>query len=89
MKAVITVIGTDRKGIIAGVSGILCEADVNIDDLSQTILQGIFTMVMLVDLAGMNRPLEALQTALEACGARLGVEIRFQRAEVFTAMHQV
>lgn len=89
MKAVITVIGKDRKGIIAKVATVLAEAGANIDDISQTIMQGIFTMVMLVDLESLEVGFGDLQGSLQGCAQELGMEIRVQRAEVFTAMHQV
>lgn len=89
MKAVITVVGKDRKGIIAMVSAVLAEAGANIDDISQTIMQGMFTMVMLVDVESLECSFEALQGRLQNCSVQLGMEIRIQRAEIFTAMHQV
>lgn len=89
MKAVITVVGKDRKGIIAKVATVLAESGANIDDISQTIMHGIFTMVMLVDLGSLDVSFGELQGSLQACALELGMEIRMQREEVFTAMHQV
>ncbi len=89
MKAVITVMGKDRKGIIAKVATVLSESGANIDDISQTIMQGIFTMVMLVDLESLEVSFGELQESLQACALALGMEIRVQREEIFTAMHQV
>lgn len=89
MKAVITVVGKDRKGIIAKVATVLAEAGANIDDISQTIMHGIFTMVMLVDLGSLDVSFGDLQESLQVCALELGMEIRMQREEVFTAMHQV
>lgn len=89
MKAVITVIGNDRPGIIAKVTTILFERGINIDDISQTTMQGLFTMVMIVSLQEMKCSFEALQTRVQLCAEELCMEIRVQREEVFTAMHQV
>ena len=89
MKAVITVIGKDRPGILAKVSMALYEKNANIDDISQTIMQGLFTMVMVVDLTDLSVSIEELQQDLAAVGEELGTEIRLQREEVFSAMHQV
>ena len=89
MKAVITVIGKDRPGIIAKVSMALYEKNANIDDISQTIMQGLFTMVMVVDLTDLSVSIEELQQDLASVGEELGTEIRLQREEVFSAMHQV
>ncbi len=89
MKAVINVVGKDRIGIIADVAMALKVAHVNIDDINQTIMQGVFTMTMLVDLNQMNGSFEALQRIMTECGEKLELSIKVQRADVFTAMHQV
>lgn len=89
MKAVINVVGKDRIGIIADVATALKVAQVNIDDINQTIMQGVFTMTMLVDISQMNGSFEALQRMLGECGTDLELSIKVQRADVFTAMHQV
>lgn len=89
MKAVITVLGRDRIGIIASITGILAEAGVNILDISQTIMENIFTMVMLVDLTGMKPEYSELGEKLNRKGAELGLEIRLQREEIFTSMHRI
>lgn len=89
MKAVITVVGMDRKGIIAKVATVLSEAGANIDDISQTIMQGVFTMVMLADIGSLEVDFGKLQEELQACALELGMDIRILRQEVFTAMHQV
>ena len=86
-KAVVTVLGFDRKGIIAQVSRILYESDVNILDISQTILDGLFNMVMLVDITGVS--FDDLALELNSLGERLGLQIRIQRNEIFEAMHQI
>ena len=89
MKAIITVVGIDRVGIIAGVSAALAEYGVNILDISQTILQEYFTMMMLVDLSGMELSLENLKSRLESTGLELGVEIRIQHEDIFRSMHRI
>jgi ACT domain-containing protein len=89
MKAVITVLGSDRIGIIASVTGILAETNVNILDISQTIMQNIFTMIMLVDISKMEYEFSHLSDLLKKAGEELNVEIRFQREEIFTRMHRI
>ncbi len=89
MKAVISVLGCDRVGIIASVTGILAKTNVNILDISQTILQNIFTMIMVVDLSGLTVEFAELGTMLQKAGEELGVEIRLQREEIFTSMHRI
>jgi ACT domain-containing protein len=89
MRAIISVIGNDRKGIIAGVSSELYSCDVNILDLDQTILQGFFTMMMLVDLSQMNVSLEVLKERLDKLGENLCLSIKVQREDIFNAMHKI
>ena len=90
MKAVVTVIGVDTVGIIAGVSTILADAGANILDLSQTIMQtNIFAMTMLVDVSNLNITFEKLSEKLEEKGKTLGLEIRIQREELFLSMHRI
>ena len=89
MKAIITVLSTDREGIIAQVSGMLYEHGVNILDISQTVLGTYFTMVMLVDLSKMKVSFKEMTGLLEKMGEELGMEIRMQRSEIFDAMHRV
>ena len=89
MKAIVTVIGKDKVGIIAQVSTVLAENMVNILDISQTILQDYFTMIMLVDLSRMKISFSELNKKLEEKGKTIGLQIKIQREEVFKAMHQV
>ncbi|MDO4357568.1 MAG: ACT domain-containing protein [Clostridia bacterium] len=89
MKAILTVIGRDRSGIIARTSTLLYKHEANIEDLTQTVLSGYFTMVMLIDLSAMTISFEELQAELNALGAEMGVEIRMQRREIFDAMHRL
>ena len=86
-KAVVTVLGFDRKGIIAQVSTILFERGINILDISQTILDGYFNMM--VDISDPTCPFDELQSELNALGQRLGLQIRIQKSEIFEAMHQI
>ena len=89
MKAIMTVIGPDRVGIIAEVSALLAKSNVNILDLSQTIMEEIFTMTILVDTATSSCSFDEISTALAAKGEELSMSIRIQRREVFTAMHKI
>ena len=88
-KAVVTVLGFDRKGIIARVSHVLYERGINILNISQTILEGYFSMVMIVDLSEPSGPFDELQEELKNLGKELGLQIRIQKTEIFEAMHQV
>lgn len=89
MKAIVTVIGVDRVGIIAKISTILMEHNVNIIDLSQNVLNDIFTMTMIVDISKISASFEALNDALQECGKQLGLDVRLQKEEIFTAMHRI
>ncbi len=89
MRAIITVVGVDKIGIIAGVSNLLAEAKVNILDISQTILQDYFTMMMLVDLGSMDVSHKDLVSRLDKKGEELGVSIRMQHEDIFNAMHRI
>ena len=88
-KASFCVIGQDRVGIIAAVCGKLAELNVNILDITQTILKGNFTMVMTVDAGQANVGFEQLAAGLEALGEQMGLVIRIQREEIFDAMHRI
>jgi len=89
MKAVITVIGKDRVGIIAAIATVLAGQNVNILDISQTIMHEIFTMVMIVDVSGAESGFDALSTALEEKGRDLGVSVRIQHEDIFNSMHRI
>lgn len=88
-RAIITVLGSDRSGIVAAVAGVLADHDVNILDISQTILQGIFTMTMLVDLEGAQVEFSELQGRFDELAHELGVQITMQREEVFRYMYRL
>lgn len=87
--AVITVVGRDRVGIIAGVSGLLASLQVNIKDISQTILQDVFTMIMLVEISQMTIDIKELGEKLETLGQQIGLSIRVQHSDIFDAMHRI
>lgn len=88
-KAVITVVGQDRVGIIARVATELAALEVNINDISQTILEDVFTMIMLVDIQSMKLDIKDLADKMEALGEDMGLAIRVQHAGIFKAMHRV
>jgi len=89
MRAIVTVIGKDRVGIIATVCNVLSKHNVNVLDISQTILQEYFTMIMLVDTTDAKVPFAELTTVLKEEGEKLGVDIRAQREDIFNAMHRI
>jgi ACT domain-containing protein len=89
MRAVITVIGQDRKGIIAGVSSELANAGINILDISQTTLAEYFAMIMLVDMTDAKNGFYEIKNRLSEKGKQLGVQVRIQREDIFNAMHHV
>ena len=89
MRAIITVIGKDAKGIIAGVSGYLAKEDINILDISQTIMQEYFTMVMLVDLEDAKAEFKEISEKLDELSKELSVTIRIQHEDIFNSMHRV
>jgi len=89
MNAIIAVIGTDKRGIISGVSTFLSEHNVNILDISQTIMDTYFIMMMLVDLTASDLPLQNLKEGLEQHGQKLGVQVTMQHEAVFQAMHRI
>jgi len=89
MRAVITVIGKDKKGIIAGVSNELAGFGINILDISQTTLQEYFAMIMLVDMSDISDDFTGIRNKLNEKGKVLGVQIGIQREDIFNAMHQI
>ena len=86
-KAIITVVGQDTVGIIARVCTYLSAHQVNVLDISQTIIDGFFNMMMIVDVSLSD--FDTLSAALSALGAELGLQVRIQRSEIFEAMHQI
>ncbi len=89
MRAIVTVIGEDKVGIIASVCTQLSAQNVNVLDITQTVLAGYFTMIMLVDAAECKLPFGELTALLEAQGKELGLSIRAQREDIFNAMHRI
>ena len=89
MRAVITVIGKDRKGIIAGVSTELANADINILDISQTTMAEYFAMIMLVDMTDAREAFLEIRNKLNRKGRELGVQVKIQGEDIFNAMHQI
>ena len=89
MRAIVTVIGKDRVGIIADVTALLAQYGVNVLDISQTIMEGYFTMMMVVDLTLCREPFDKLRAALREYGEGRGLSIRIQREDIFDAMHKL
>ena len=89
MKAIVTVVGKDRVGIIAAVCVHLASFNINVLDISQTVMQGYFTMMMAVDVSQSNIPLAELAKQMEEKGKEMGLSIRLQREDIFEAMHRV
>ena len=88
-KTIITVVGKDTVGIIARVCTYLAENNVNIEDISQTIVQEYFNMMMIVDANQSKKPFAELVKDLEALGEEIGVKIRCQHEDIFTKMHRI
>jgi len=88
-KTIITVVGKDTVGIIAKVCTYLANNRVNILDISQTIVQEYFNMMMIVDTNNATKPFEDLASELEQIGDEIGVKIKCQREEIFTKMHRI
>lgn len=89
MKAVVTVVGKDRVGIIASVCTALAGFDVNVLDINQTVMQGYFTMMMVVEVSMCNVPVAELVTKMDELGREMGLSIRVQREDIFEAMHRI
>ena len=89
MHAIVTVVGNDRVGIIASVCSLLAENNVNILDISQTIVQDYFNMMMIADMEHATGSFDEIATELEAVGKEIGVAIKCQREEIFTKMHRI
>ena len=88
-KIVVTVIGADRVGIVAGVTKELAKENINILDISQTILDGIFDMVLICDMENAKGCLKQVQDDMGELGRELGVDVRVQLADIFYAMHRI
>ena len=89
MNAIVTVVGKDQVGIIAGVCNTLADHNINVLDISQTIMEGYFTMMMVVDLELCAESFANLQNVLKTFGEGRGLSIRIQREDIFDAMHKL
>ena len=89
MQAIVTVVGEDRVGIIAAVCVELASYNVNVLDISQTVMQGYFTMMMATDVSQSSIPMAQLASEMEKIGKDMGLSIRIQREDIFEAMHRI
>lgn len=89
MRAVITVIGCDKIGIIAGVTAELANDNINILNISQALMDNLFTMIMMIDMSECSQPFAEVSDRLKSCGQQMGVEIRIQKEEIFDSMHRI
>ena len=89
MKAIVSVFAKDSKGIIAYITALLAEKEINVLDISQTLLQEYFAMIMLVDLTDCGMSFGELSAYLEAKGRERGLDVHIQRQDIFDAMHKV
>lgn len=89
MKCVVSVLGKDRSGVVAAISTVLAECDGNINDISQTVLDDIFSMTMLVTLNTQVADFNTVQERLEAAGEKLGMQVIIQREDVFQFMYKI
>ena len=89
MKAIVTVVGKDRVGIIAQVCTQLAAFNINVLDISQTVMQGYFTMMMATEVSESNVPVAELSKKMEEVGREMGLSIRVQREDIFQAMHRI
>ena len=88
-RTIITVVGKDTGGIIAGVCTYLADNGINVLDISQTIVQGFFNMMMIVDMKGAAKPFGQCAKELEEVGKKIGVAIKCQKEEIFNKMHRI
>jgi ACT domain-containing protein len=89
VNAIITVVGSDKVGIIARVSAFLSERNINIDDISQTVLSGNFVMMMTVDLSGSSKALADVKREFAVLGEEMDVSVSLMHEKVFSAMHRI
>ncbi len=89
MRAVITVIGKDTVGILAKVSGICLEYNANVIEVTQSVLQDLFAMIMLVDISELNRNYTELSDRMSLLGTELGLHIHTMHEDIFNAMHRI
>ena len=89
MQVVLTIVGKDKVGITARVTNALAEMNINIININQNIMQGFFNMVLIADMEGANVTLARAREVMVQLGEEIGVEIRLQSEEIFTAMHRI
>lgn len=89
MRVVLTIVGKDKVGITAKVSNDLADMNINIININQNIMQGFFNMVLIADMAEANVPIAEARDKMAALGVEIGVEIRLQSEEIFSAMHRI
>ena len=89
MRVVLTIVGKDKVGITAKVSNALAEMNINIININQNIMQGFFNMVLIADMAEANVPIAEARDKMAELGVEIGVEIRLQSEEIFSAMHRI
>ena len=89
MRAVITVVGKDMVGILAKISAGCAENNINIIDVTQTVLDNVFAMVMLVDISESSLPFEKLKSNLESAGTEMGLAVHIMHEDIFNAMHKI
>ena len=89
MKAIMTVVGPDRVGIIAEVCTLLAELHISVVEISQTIMERTFTMIMLVNTGDNGVDMKTLHDEAEALGKKLGIEVRVMHEDIFNAMHKI
>ena len=89
MNAIITVVGSDKVGIIAGVTNFLTEHSINIADINQTVLSGNFVMMMMTELDHSDITIEQLRTEMDSMSVKMGVEINIMSEKVFSSMHRI
>ncbi len=88
-RVVVTVLGKDRTGIVAGISAALAELGINIEDLTSAKMRDMFVMLMLADIANANKGIKEIQAELERCGKKIGVQVIVQHEDIFNYMHRV
>ena len=89
MRAIVTVVGKDQVGIIAAVCTRLAAFNINIQDISQTVIDGYFNMIMITDISGATKPLAEIAAVMDQEGAEHGMSVRVQREDIFNAMHKI
>ncbi len=89
MKAVVTVVGRDTVGILAKVSAVCAEHNANIVDVTQSVMQELFTMVMLIDISNLHGTFSDMQNALYELGEKIGMKIHVMHEDIFNSMHHI